>query len=346
MLTQRRKILISIVASLAIGFSVLFGASAALAFQPPNMMNQQFSMNSNFPPNVGFSGSQFNTMIPNYGQLVGGMNQGMMGSGTVGMNPMMNMMMPGTFGQSSLGNMQSMSIAPSIIPLSGPTNNSGSPLKSAQVISRVSDFIDELNNQDLEIGVLNENSNNFYVAIQEKSTGVYAFDLLVDKMTGAIYAEPGPNMMWNAKYGFMSLLGRTMTSNQFNMQSNPSMMGSMGAMSPNMGGGMNGMSSVQADNMNAQNNMSFMMSQIAHIQINPFASTMMFVTPQNAQQIAQQFLDTNLQGQTVEKIRMYYGYYTVDVSINGQNLSNLAINGYTGQAWYKTWHDGIQQLNN
>lgn len=243
MLTQRRKILVSILVSVGIGSSVLFGASVALAFQPPPIMNQQFSMN-NIPPNVGFSGSQFNTMIPNSAQMMGGMNQGMMGSGSVGMNPMMNMMsmMPGMFGQSSMGNMQSMPMAPSIIPLAGPSNNSGAPLESAQVISRVSAFLDELNNPDLEIGVLNENSNNFYVAIQEKGTGVYAFNLLVDKMTGAIYAEPGPNMMWNAKYGFMSLLGRTMTSNQFNMQPNSPMMDSMGTMNPSMGSAMNNMS--------------------------------------------------------------------------------------------------------
>ena len=345
MLTQNRKILFSVVAAMGIGFSILIGASLALTYQPPNMMSQQFSMSSNFPPNIGFSGSQFNTMMPNSGQGFGGMSQGMTGQGDGGMNPMMKMMntmMPGMFKQSGTSNVQSMSMT--MIPLAGPSNNSGGPLESAQVISIVSDFLDELNNPDLEIGVLNENSNNFYVAIQEKSTGIYAFDLLVDKRTGAIYAEPGPNMMWNTKYGFMPFFGGTMQPNQSNMQSNSPMMGPMGTMNPSMGENTDDMSGMQSSTMtDSPNQMGSMMSQIAHIQVNPFASTMMFATPQNAEQIAQQFLNTNLQGQTVEKIRMYYGYYTVDVSINGQNYSNLAINGDTGQVWYKTWHSGFAQ---
>ena len=148
MLTQKRKILFSVVASIGIGFSILVGASLALTYQPSNMMTQQFSMNSNFPPNIGFSGSQFNTMMPNSGQGSGGMNQGMMmpgmqssmmgkgmmGSGMnqdmrgagSGMNPMMQMMsmMMSGMSSSAMNNMQSTSMS-SIIPLSGPTNTSG-----------------------------------------------------------------------------------------------------------------------------------------------------------------------------------------------------------------------------
>ena len=33
--------------------------------------------------------------------------------------------------------------------------------------------------------------------------GIYAFELLVNKRTGQIFPEPGPNMMWNLKYGHM-----------------------------------------------------------------------------------------------------------------------------------------------
>ena len=32
-------------------------------------------------------------------------------------------------------------------------------------------------------------------------------ELLVDKDSGAIGPEPGPNMMWNAKYGMMGMMG-------------------------------------------------------------------------------------------------------------------------------------------
>src|SRR3972149_11148472 len=57
---------------------------------------------------------------------------------------------------------------------------------------------------DLKIKEIMEFSNNFYVRVQEKSTGTNAFELLVDRYTGRTMPEPGPNMMWNIKYGMMS----------------------------------------------------------------------------------------------------------------------------------------------
>ena len=328
-----KKIMISLGVAIGIGFSVLFGASYALAFQPS--MNSQFS-NLNNQPIIGLANAQMNSMIPNSGQMSSGMNPSM-GFGQAGMNPMMqmmSMMMPAMF-SSGMNNMQSTPMN-SILPLSGPTNTSGIPLDNSKALSRVSSFLDTLNNSDLGIGVLSENNNSFYVAIQEKSTGVYAFDLLVDKMTGAIYAEPGPNMVWNTKYGFMQLFGMGMNSNQFNMQS-------MSPMGSNDNDNSRGMSNGQSPmNMNSQSNsMGTMMTKIAHIQVNPFATTMMSISNNDVTQIAQQFLDTNSPNSSIEKIRMYYGYYTIDVSQNGKVDSSLAINGYTGQMWFKTWHDGI-----
>lgn len=49
-----------------------------------------------------------------------------------------------------------------------------------------------------------EFSHNFYVDFREKSTGIHAFEALIDPYTGDMYPEPGPNMMWNTKYGMMS----------------------------------------------------------------------------------------------------------------------------------------------
>lgn len=47
-----------------------------------------------------------------------------------------------------------------------------------------------------------EFTNHFYVLVVEKSTGKGAVELLVDR-NGFVYPEPGPNMMWNTKYGPM-----------------------------------------------------------------------------------------------------------------------------------------------
>jgi hypothetical protein len=48
-----------------------------------------------------------------------------------------------------------------------------------------------------------EFSNGFYAQAVEKETGSGAFEILIDPLTGAVYPEPGPNMMWNTRYGHM-----------------------------------------------------------------------------------------------------------------------------------------------
>ena len=61
-------------------------------------------------------------------------------------------------------------------------------------------YVTALNNPDLKITDVQEYSNSFYVQVGESSTGMGAFELTVDKYTGNIYPEMGPNMMWNTKY--------------------------------------------------------------------------------------------------------------------------------------------------
>jgi len=58
-------------------------------------------------------------------------------------------------------------------------------------------------NPDLVVREVMEFSNHFYVQIVEQSTGIGAMELLVDKITGTVHPEPGPNMMWNTKYSPM-----------------------------------------------------------------------------------------------------------------------------------------------
>jgi len=44
---------------------------------------------------------------------------------------------------------------------------------------------------------------NYYAEVEEKDTGIHAMELLVDKYTGRVSPEPGPNMMWNTRYSPM-----------------------------------------------------------------------------------------------------------------------------------------------
>jgi hypothetical protein len=53
----------------------------------------------------------------------------------------------------------------------------------------------------LKIEEIMEFSNNFYIEVAEEETGIGAMELLLDKGSGYIFPEYGPNMMWNLKYG-------------------------------------------------------------------------------------------------------------------------------------------------
>jgi hypothetical protein len=54
---------------------------------------------------------------------------------------------------------------------------------------------------DLEIDEIMEFEYNYYVVYVEESTGIGAMEMLIDKESGRIFPEYGPNMMWNTKYG-------------------------------------------------------------------------------------------------------------------------------------------------
>jgi hypothetical protein len=54
---------------------------------------------------------------------------------------------------------------------------------------------------DLEVAEVMEFEQNFYAIVRESDTAIGAMELLVDKWTGAVGPEMGPNMMWNGRYG-------------------------------------------------------------------------------------------------------------------------------------------------
>jgi hypothetical protein len=64
----------------------------------------------------------------------------------------------------------------------------------------------------------------------------------------------------------------------------------------------------------------------------------MTVTKEKARQIGQAYLDSNLNGAKVEDAMQFYGYYTIDFTINGEIAGMLSVNGQTGQVWYHSWH--------
>ena len=63
------------------------------------------------------------------------------------------------------------------------------------------------------------------------------------------------------------------------------------------------------------------------------------VTAEQASKLAQQYLDTQKTGLTIEKdLDVFYGYYTLhSLDKVGNTVGMLSVNGYTGQVWYHIW---------
>jgi hypothetical protein len=55
--------------------------------------------------------------------------------------------------------------------------------------------------QPLTLGEVMQFDNHFYGLARETETGLSAFEFLIDPATGTVFGEPGPNMMWNLRYG-------------------------------------------------------------------------------------------------------------------------------------------------
>jgi hypothetical protein len=84
------------------------------------------------------------------------------------------------------------------------TNGTGQPVTSLdQAQLAVQTYVNRYGNSDLVLDEVMEFQQNFYAIVKEQSTGVGAFEVLVNKQTGAVFPEYGPDMMWNTRYGMM-----------------------------------------------------------------------------------------------------------------------------------------------
>jgi len=182
------------------------------------------------------------------------------------------------------------------------TSTKFTPLTVDQARTAAGKYIQSLNTQGLETGEVMIFANNAYVIVKESETGLGAFELLVDPVSQTAYPEYGPNMMWNLKYGGM---------NHGGMMNGGGMMGGQGMMS-----GWN-YQATPSTNVSAE----------------------MTVTPEQAMEYAQQYLDSNYAGATAAADPMqFYGYYTLDFVKDGKIVGMLSVNGYNGQIFLHTWH--------
>lgn len=174
------------------------------------------------------------------------------------------------------------------------------PLSVEEVKKAVDAYLARIYNSDLALKEIMIFDNGGYAIIKENSTGMGAFELLIDPVALAAYPEYGPNMMWNLKYGMMS---------------GNANYGGYGM----MGGGVMGRWS---NNTPA-----------------PSISAEMPVSAGQAANYAQKYLDDSLPGVKVSnEITPFYGYYTIDLERDGKMIGMLSVNGYSGQVFLHTWH--------
>ena len=86
-------------------------------------------------------------------------------------------------------------------PAAGRAPRDAAPLSLGQAAGRVREYLAAMGEADLAPAEVIEFSNHFYASVRETGTGRYAFELLVDPSSGAIAPGPGPNLLWNRKYG-------------------------------------------------------------------------------------------------------------------------------------------------
>ena len=180
---------------------------------------------------------------------------------------------------------------------------------------------DNYGDSNLEVDEVMEFANNYYAEVRESDTGIYAMELLIDKGSGRVYPEPGPNMMWNTKYGMMSGRGMGGMMGPGNGMMGPNGDGMMG---PGGRGGMGGM-------MGPGNATNGVPSQAS-------PDDPMTITPEQATEIAEDYLSLLSPGTETEEPDQFYGYYTLHTEQEGEVTGMLSINGHTGQMWYHGWH--------
>jgi hypothetical protein len=190
-------------------------------------------------------------------------------------------------------------------------STNSSPLTVQQAQTAAEKYLANLNNADLKVSEVMIFNNNAYVAVKETSTGIGAFELLVDPTSQVAYPEFGPNMMWNVKYSGLN--------HQYMMGGRGGMMGGTGGMMGGTGGMMGGWASQNTVPANV--------------------SADMTVTKDQAIKNAQAYLDANIAGATAANDPIqFYGYYTLDFEKDGKVAGMLSINGYSGQVFLHTWH--------
>lgn len=191
MSTTWKAVLFSVGAMLVILAVLLAGFYLGRASTPAAAL----SFDGNFQPFEGRMG-------------IGPSGAGMMGSG--GMMGFGGMMGPGADGFGRHGFMMqgapgwNRGHGPGMMGWFGSELSTVEPLEIEAAESAAVEYLDRLGYSGLEVAEVMIFDNHAYILVNETETGFGAMELLVDPVSGRVFPEPGPNMMWNLKYGHMA----------------------------------------------------------------------------------------------------------------------------------------------
>ena len=80
----------------------------------------------------------------------------------------------------------------------------GRCIQMSDAIAIATQYMNQQPVSGLALDEVEEWDYNFYVVVKEASPSQYkAYQIIIDKWSGTVMPEPGPNMMWNWKYGKM-----------------------------------------------------------------------------------------------------------------------------------------------
>jgi hypothetical protein len=83
----------------------------------------------------------------------------------------------------------------------------GEAISLEDAVTAAEEFVARWNDPNLALGEVIQFDNHFYAKAVEVESGRGAFEFLINPYTGAAHPEPGPNMMWNLRYGMQSSAG-------------------------------------------------------------------------------------------------------------------------------------------
>jgi len=189
-----------------------------------------------------------------------------------------------------------------------PQTEAGKPVTLTEAEAIAQQYLASTQNPDLAIKEIMEFRDNFYIVYYEKDTGIGAFEMLIWKLAP-------PNEMIGGE-----MMGRHVRAGVIMPEPGPNMMWNT-KYSP-MASDMMGRGSVNSQNQ---------------------GSTAIILSKEKALRFAQAYLDANMNGAKVEDVTQFYGYYTVDFTVNGRIAGMLSVNEYDGQVWYHSWHGSFVQ---